>query len=73
LASLADLGLDYVGTSLATTRSLIHRREEAVRRVVRAFAEGIYFYKTRKQASLKSVSALMKTDDTEALEEAYNA
>ncbi len=73
LAALVDLGLDYVGTSFGTTRSVIDKKEELVRRVVKAFVEGIHFYKTNKQASLKSIARLMKTDDSEALEEAYNA
>jgi NitT/TauT family transport system substrate-binding protein len=73
LAALVDLGLDYVGTSFGTTRSVINKKEELVRRVVRAFVEGIHFYKTNKEASLKTISRLMKTEDAEALEEAYNA
>jgi ABC-type nitrate/sulfonate/bicarbonate transport system substrate-binding protein len=73
LAALVDLGLDYVGTSLGTTRSVISRKEELVRRVVRAFVEGIHFYKTNQEASIKAIGKLMKTDDAEALEEAYNA
>ncbi|MGH7767048.1 MAG: ABC transporter substrate-binding protein [Candidatus Binatia bacterium] len=73
LAALVDLGLDYVGTSFGTTRTVIDKKEDVTRRVVRAFVEGIHFYKTNKPASLKSISKLMKTDDAEALEEAYNA
>lgn len=73
LASLADLGLDYLGTSLVTSRSVIDKKRELVRRVVTAFAEGIHFYKTNKQASLHSIGKLMKIDDAEAIEESYNA
>ncbi|OGQ80979.1 MAG: hypothetical protein A3F90_13820 [Deltaproteobacteria bacterium RIFCSPLOWO2_12_FULL_60_19] len=73
LADLVDLGLDYVGTSFGTTRSVIEKKENVVRRVVKALVEGIHFYKTNKAASLKTIGKLMKTDDAEALEEAYNA
>lgn len=73
LASLADLGLDYLGTSLVTSHSVIDKKEELVRRVVRAFVEGIHFYKTNKEASLRSIAKLLKIEDREALEEAYNA
>ncbi len=73
LISLADLGLDYLGTSLVTSRSVIDRKEELVRRVVSAFVEGIHFYKTNKEASLRSIAKIMKIDDREALEEAYHA
>ena len=73
LAALADLGLDYLGTSLVTSRSVIDKKRELVRRVATAFAEGIHFYKTNKQASLRSIGKLMKIDDAEAIEESYNA
>jgi NitT/TauT family transport system substrate-binding protein len=73
LASLADLGLDYLGTALVTSRSVVDKKEELVRRVVRAFVEGIHFYKTNKEASLRSIAKLMKMTDAEALEESYNA
>ena len=73
LAALVDLGLDYVGTSFGTTRSVIDKKENVVRRTVKALVEGIHFYKTNKAASLKTIGKLMKTDDSEALDEAYNA
>ncbi|MBI2360936.1 MAG: ABC transporter substrate-binding protein [Deltaproteobacteria bacterium] len=72
LAPLADLGLDYVGTCLVTTRALIQKNENLVRRLVMAFAEGIHFYKTQKEASLRFMSKFTKLKDTAALEEAYN-
>ena len=73
LAALADLGLDYLGTSLVTSRAVIDKKTELVRRMVTAFAEGIHFYKTNKPASLRSIAKLMKIDDAEAIEESYNA
>jgi NitT/TauT family transport system substrate-binding protein len=73
LAALADLGLDYLGTSLVTSRTVIDKKIELVRRMVTAFAEGIHFYKTNKTASLRSIAKLMKIDDAEAIEESYNA
>jgi len=73
LAALADLGMDYLGTSLVTSRAVIDSKRDLVRRVVTAFAEGIHFYKTNKQASMRSIAKLMKIDDAEAIEESYNA
>ncbi|HEX9145068.1 MAG TPA: hypothetical protein VGA09_12400, partial [Candidatus Binatia bacterium] len=49
------------------------KKRDLVRRMVTAFVEGIHFYKTNKQASLRSISKLMKIDDAEAIEESYNA
>jgi len=72
LASLGDLGLDYIGTSLATTRQTIQRKENVVRRFARAMVEGIHFYKTQKEASLQSIPKFTKLNERAALEEAYN-
>lgn len=70
-ASLGDLGIDYLGTSLATTRHTIQRKENLVRRFVRAMIEGIHFYKTQKEASLQSIAKFTQIKDRGALEEAY--
>jgi NitT/TauT family transport system substrate-binding protein len=72
LGSLGDLGLDYIGTSLATTRQTIQKRETVVRRFVRAMVEGIHYYKTQKEASIQSIAKFTKLNDRAALEEAYN-
>jgi NitT/TauT family transport system substrate-binding protein len=71
LASLADLGIDYLGTSVVTTQSLIKTKEDVIRRFVKALVEGIHFYKTNKSASVATISKFMKLEDPEALEETY--
>lgn len=71
LAALADLEIDYLGTSVITTRALIKGREDLIRRFTRAFVEGIHFYKTNKTASLASIARFMRLEDPEALEETY--
>ena len=71
LAFLSDLGLDYLGTCLAATRQTIHRKENITRRFIRAFMEGVVFYKTQKEASIQSISKFTKLKDRPALEEAY--
>ena len=74
LGALIDLGLeDYLGTCLATTRSRIQKNEDLTRRVVKAFMEGIHFYKTQKEASMRSIAKFTKLDDRAAIEEAYTA
>jgi NitT/TauT family transport system substrate-binding protein len=71
MAFLSDLGLDYLGTCLATTRQTIQRKEAIVRRFVRAMMEGVAFYKSQKEASIQSISRFTKLKDRAALEEAY--
>lgn len=72
MGSLGELGLDYIGTSLATTRQTIQKKENLVRRFARAMVEGIHFYKTQKEASIQSIAKFTKLTDRTALEEAYN-
>lgn len=71
LAALADLEINYLGTSVVTTQALIKNREDLIRRFVRAFVEGIHFYKTNRAASLASIAKFMRLEDPEALEETY--
>lgn len=72
LGSLGDLGLDYLGTSLATTRQTVQKKENLVRRFTRALVDGIHYYKTQKEASIQSIAKFTKLKDRNALEEAYN-
>ena len=71
LAVLADLGIDYLGTSVVTTQTLIKTKEDLIRRFAKALVEGIHFYKTNKAASLATIAKFMKLEDAEALEETY--
>jgi NitT/TauT family transport system substrate-binding protein len=71
LAALADLGIDYLGTSVVTRQSLIKSQDDLIRRFTRALVEGIHFYKTNQAASLATIGRFMKLDDPEALEETY--
>lgn len=74
LGALIDLGLeDYLGTCLATTQTRIRKNEDLTRRVVKTFMEGIHFYKTQKEASMRSIAKFTKLQDRDAIEEAYNA
>lgn len=71
LALLANPGLDYLGTSLITTRSYIRTHEDNVRRMIKSIVEGSHFYKTNRQASLQSIAKFMKLQDSDALGETY--
>jgi len=72
MASLSEFGLDYLGTCLTTTRQTIQKKENVVRRMVKAVVEGVHFYKTQKEASIQSISKFTKLKDRPALDEAYN-
>jgi LysM repeat protein len=67
------LGLEYQHTALATTRTLIKSRPDLVRNVIKAYVEGIHYYKTHRREALAALRKYLKTDDTEALTETYEA
>ena len=72
IADLGELGLEYQHTGIATTQGFIQKRPETVRRFIKAYVEGIHYYKTRKAESMAVIAKYLKTSDTEAVEEAYN-
>jgi NitT/TauT family transport system substrate-binding protein len=73
LADLQMLGLEYQHTGLATTQALIKSRPDLVRKVMKAYVEGIHYYKTRPAESLAILEKYLKTSDKNVLSEVYNA
>ena len=72
LADLQMLGLEYQHTGLATTQALIKSRPDLVRNVMKAYVEGIHYYKTNRPESIAVLAKYLKTNDSELLNEVYN-
>jgi NitT/TauT family transport system substrate-binding protein len=73
LADLQMLGLEYQHTGLAFSQETIKKQPELVRSVLKAFVESIHFMKTRRQETIGILAKYLKSDDTEALDEAYDS
>ena len=73
LADLQMLGLEYQHTGLAVSQSLIKSHPELVRNVLKAFVEGIHYMKTHRKEALAIMAKYLKTDDPDALQEAYES
>jgi len=71
MADLQMLGLEYQHTGLATTQAFIKARPELVRSVMKAYVEGIHYYKTHRAESLAILAKYLRTSDTEVLTEVY--
>jgi len=71
MADLQMLGLEYQHTGLATTQALIKSRPDLVRNAMKAYVEGIHFYKTQRAESLAILAKYLKTNDAEVLTEVY--
>jgi len=64
-------GIEYAGTSIATTRTLARESPEIPRGVVKAIVEAIHLFKTDKAASIRVLARWTKTQDREVLDELY--
>lgn len=73
LADLQMLGLEYQHTGLAVSQNLIKTQPELVRNVLKGFVEGIHYMKTHRKEALAILAKYLKTDDPDALQEAYEA
>ncbi|HEY2988143.1 MAG TPA: ABC transporter substrate-binding protein [Candidatus Binatia bacterium] len=71
LIDMAQLNIPYQLTALVTSRAFIKSQPDLVMAVMRSLAEGVHFYKTQKEPSIKILSKYLQTTDRDALEETY--
>jgi NitT/TauT family transport system substrate-binding protein len=73
LADLQMLGLEYQHTGLAVSQNLIKTQPELVLNVLKAHVEAIHYMKTHRKEGIALLTKYLKTDDTDALNEAYES
>lgn len=73
LADLQMLGLEYQHTGLAVSQKTLKTQPEAVRNLLKAFVEGIHFMKTNRKEAMAILAKYIKTNDPDALQEAYES
>ena len=71
LMNIAKEGPEFVSVAIGTSRSYVKANEEIVRRVVRAYAEGIQAFKNNKAAALRMIERQLKVSDPEIREDTY--
>jgi NitT/TauT family transport system substrate-binding protein len=71
LVELADLKIEYQGSTLTTRRVLLRDNRNVTRKVVRAMVRGIHFFKTGREKTQAILSRFLGTKDREALEETW--
>jgi ABC-type nitrate/sulfonate/bicarbonate transport system substrate-binding protein len=64
-------GIEFAGTSIATTRTLAREQPEVPRRMVKALVEAIHLFNTDKAASIRVLARWTRTQDREVLDELY--
>ena len=72
LMNLAKDGPEYVSVAVGTSRGYIAANEDTVRRVVRAYAEGIQIFRDNKAAALKMIQNQLKVKELDIQEDTYN-
>ena len=71
ILDVGTAGIEFAGTSIATTRTLARESPDIPRRIVKALVEAIHRYKTDKSASIRVLAHWTKTQDREVLDELY--
>ena len=72
LMNLAKDGPEYVSVAVGTSRGYIAANEDTVRRVVRAYAEGIQIFRDNKAAALRMIQNQLKVKEVDIQEDTYN-
>lgn len=72
ILDMSDLGAEYQITGLASSQSFVMQKRPSVLKLMRAFVEGIHFYKTRKQESMDIIARYMRVNDMEAVGATYD-
>jgi ABC-type nitrate/sulfonate/bicarbonate transport system substrate-binding protein len=72
LVNFPSLDLEFQTLGFVTTRSYLKADREACLNFLKAMTEGIYFFKSHSKESTVILASVLKTEDQEALEEAYS-
>lgn len=67
-----DLKLAWQGAVLTSTRRFLENHLDVTKRFMKALVEGIHYYKTNRQAAVKSVGRFLKLEDIKLAEEVYD-
>ena len=73
LADGVELGIPFLQGGLVTRQTYIRTHEDTVRRVVQTVVAAIHYAKTNREAALKVMQKYLRTQDRDALEDAYES
>ncbi len=72
LMDLAEREIEYQMTAIVARSDFLKNRSDPVRRFMRAYLEGIRYYKTHRDEAIKKAMEALKTDDRQLAETDYN-
>lgn len=72
LFDLRKLGLEFLSTTIVTTRSFITKENNTIRSFMNAMVEAIHFFKGNKKRSMEIMAKYMRTTDWKIIEVGYD-
>ena len=72
LLDMSDLGAEFQITGFASSQSFLTQKRPSALRLMRAFVEGIRYYKTQKKESMNIIAKYMRTDDMDSVSATYD-
>ena len=72
LLDMSEIGAEFQITGLAGSRSFLTQKRASALKFMRAFVEGIHYYKTHKKESMNIIAKYMRTNDMEAVGATYD-
>ena len=71
MANMAEMGIPFQNSALVTTQRFIAKNPDVMRRVVKAFVEGIHIIRINPQMTKRAIGKYMRMKDPKELEESY--
>jgi len=72
LADLKALPIYYPQSTIAVRETFLERSPHLVKSFLKAYMEGVHWFRTNRAESLKVLGRYMRTGDRETLEETYD-
>ena len=67
LLDMSELGGEFLITGMASSQKFLTQHRPSASRLMRAFVEGIHYFKTNRRESEKIIARYMRTDNMEAV------
>jgi NitT/TauT family transport system substrate-binding protein len=72
MANMAEMGIPFQNSALVTTQRYVAKNPDVMRRVTRAFVEGIHLIRANPEVAKRAIAKYMRIKDQKELAEAYD-
>jgi ABC-type nitrate/sulfonate/bicarbonate transport system substrate-binding protein len=71
MANMAEMGIPFQNSALVTTQRYVAKNPDVIRRVTKAFVEGIHLIRSNPEVAKRAIAKYMRMRDQKELAEAY--